>query len=113
MLKPKNILIVEDGEDDSFILVHRLRKIGQFDIRDAADGEQAVVLVAVFFRQDLVFPRSIFVVLAALDATLLVRPVAEMEMVTRAQRASRTPPPRGQHLHAGHGESCGRRSDGF
>ena len=75
MLKPKNILIVEDNEDDSFILVHRLRNIGQFDIRDAADGEQAVVLVAVFFRQDLVFPRSIFVVLAALDATLLVRPL--------------------------------------
>ena len=68
MLKPKKILIVEDNEDDSFILVHRLRKIGQCDIRDAADGEQAVVLVAVFFRQDLVFPRSIFVVLAALDA---------------------------------------------
>jgi len=48
-----------------------------------------------------VFPRSIFVVLAGLDATLLVRPVAEMEMVTRAQHASRTPPPRGQHLHTG------------
>ena len=108
MLKPKKILIVEDNEDDSFILVHRLRKIGQLDMRDAADGE----VVAVFFRQDLVFPRSIFVVLAALDATLLVRPVAEMEMVTRAQRASRTPPPRGQHLHTGQ-EPCSRRSDGL
>jgi len=94
MLKPKKILIVEDNEDDSFILVHRLRKIGQFDIRGAADGEQVDVL-------------------AALDATLLVRPVAEMEMVTRAQRASRTPPPRGQHLHTGRGEPCSRRSDGF
>ncbi|TMB20449.1 MAG: sugar transferase [Deltaproteobacteria bacterium] len=39
----------------------------------AAAPLQALVLVAVyFFRQDLMFPRSIFVVLAALDATLLV-----------------------------------------
>ena len=38
-----------------------------------AAGLQALVLVGVyFFRQDLMFPRSIFVVLAALDATLLV-----------------------------------------
>ncbi len=95
MLKPKQILIVEDNEDDSFILVHRLRKIGQFDIRDAADGEQ---------RSSSCWRRS--------TATLLVRPVAEMEMVTRAQRASRTPPPRGQHLHTGQ-EPCSRRSDGL
>src|SRR6266436_2230207 len=39
----------------------------------AAAGLQALVLVGVyFFRQDLMFPRSIFVVLAALNATLLV-----------------------------------------
>src|SRR5438046_2533146 len=38
-----------------------------------AAGLQALVLVAVyFFRQDLMFPRSILVVQAALDATLLV-----------------------------------------
>src|SRR5207249_10691557 len=39
----------------------------------AAAPLQALVLVAVyFFRQDLMFPPSIFVVLSALDATLLV-----------------------------------------
>jgi exopolysaccharide biosynthesis polyprenyl glycosylphosphotransferase len=39
----------------------------------AAGGLVALLLIAVyFFRQDLVFPRSIFVVFAALDATLLV-----------------------------------------
>src|SRR3989442_1006090 len=39
----------------------------------AAAGLQALVLVAVyFFRQDLMFPRSVFVVLAVLDASLLV-----------------------------------------
>ena len=39
----------------------------------ATGGLVALLLIAVyFFRQDLVFPRSIFVVFAALDATLLV-----------------------------------------
>jgi exopolysaccharide biosynthesis polyprenyl glycosylphosphotransferase len=39
----------------------------------AAAGLQALVLIAVyFFRQDLVFPRSIFVVLAGVNGTLLV-----------------------------------------
>jgi exopolysaccharide biosynthesis polyprenyl glycosylphosphotransferase len=39
----------------------------------AAAGVHALVLIAVyFFRQDLMFPRSIFVVFAALNATLLV-----------------------------------------
>jgi exopolysaccharide biosynthesis polyprenyl glycosylphosphotransferase len=39
----------------------------------AAGGLVALLLIAVyFFRQDLVFPRSIFVVFATLDATLLV-----------------------------------------
>jgi exopolysaccharide biosynthesis polyprenyl glycosylphosphotransferase len=39
----------------------------------AAGGIAALLLIAVyFFRQDLLFPRSIFVVFAALDATLLV-----------------------------------------
>jgi len=39
----------------------------------AATGLQALLLIAVyFFRQDLLFPRSIFVVFAGLNATLLV-----------------------------------------
>ena len=39
----------------------------------ATGGLVALLLIATyFFRQDLVFPRSIFVVFAALDATLLV-----------------------------------------
>src|SRR6185295_18642867 len=39
----------------------------------AAAGVQALLLIAVyFFRQDLMFPRSIFIVHAALNATLLV-----------------------------------------
>src|SRR5438552_900429 len=41
----KKILVVEDNEDNRRILVYRLRKIGQFDIREAANGQQAVEAV--------------------------------------------------------------------
>jgi CheY-like chemotaxis protein len=40
--EPKKILIVEDDEDCRLILVCRLRKLGRFDIREAADGQQAI-----------------------------------------------------------------------
>ena len=36
----KKILVVEDNEDNRCILVYRLRKIGQFDIREAAQAER-------------------------------------------------------------------------
>ena len=42
MGKLKKILMVEDNEDCRFILVHRLRRIGQFDIREAAGGQDAI-----------------------------------------------------------------------
>ena len=35
----KKILVVEDNEDNRRILVYRLRKIGKFDIREAANGQ--------------------------------------------------------------------------
>ena len=41
----KKILVVEDNEDNRRILVYRLRKIGQFEIREATNGEQAVEAV--------------------------------------------------------------------
>ncbi len=41
----KKILVVEDNEDNRRILVYRLRKIGQFDIREATNGEEALVAV--------------------------------------------------------------------
>src|SRR5690348_11956241 len=41
----KKILVVEDNEDNRRILVYRLRKIGQFDIREAANGQQAIEAV--------------------------------------------------------------------
>lgn len=41
----KKILVVEDNEDNRRILVYRLRKIGQFDIREATNGEEALVAI--------------------------------------------------------------------
>jgi len=40
------ILVVEDNEDNRHILIYRLRKIGDFDIREAADGQEALNLIA-------------------------------------------------------------------
>jgi two-component system cell cycle response regulator DivK len=42
----KKILVVEDNEDNRRIFVYRLRKIGDFDILEAADGQEALDLVA-------------------------------------------------------------------
>src|SRR5439155_3744514 len=50
----KKILVVEDNEDNRRILVYRLRKIGRFDIREAANGQQAIEAVKVE-RPDLIF----------------------------------------------------------
>jgi len=38
----KKILVVEDNEDNRRILVYRLKKIGQFDIREATNGQEAI-----------------------------------------------------------------------
>src|SRR6266403_1956450 len=50
----KKILVVEDNEDNRRILVYRLRKIGRFDIREAANGQQAIEAVKLE-RPDLIF----------------------------------------------------------
>ena len=42
----KKILVVEDNEDNRHILVYRLRKIGDFDIKEASDGQEALDLIA-------------------------------------------------------------------
>lgn len=38
----KKILVVEDNEDNRRILVYRLRKIGEFEIREATNGLEAL-----------------------------------------------------------------------
>ncbi|MBM4256969.1 MAG: response regulator [Deltaproteobacteria bacterium] len=42
----KKILVVEDNEDNRHILVHRIRKVGEFDIREAQNGQEALALIA-------------------------------------------------------------------
>ena len=44
MSRPK-ILMVEDNEDNLRILAYRLRKLGDFDLREARDGREAVAAV--------------------------------------------------------------------
>ena len=44
MNRPK-ILMVEDSEDNLRILAWRLRKLGDFDLREARDGREAVAAV--------------------------------------------------------------------
>ncbi len=39
------ILVVEDNVDNRCILVYRLRRLGDFDVLEAANGEQALQLV--------------------------------------------------------------------
>lgn len=45
-MERKKILVVEDNEDNRHILVYRLRKIGDFEIREASDGQEALSQIA-------------------------------------------------------------------
>jgi len=41
----KKILVVEDNLDNRRILVYRLRRIGDFQVTEASDGQEALALV--------------------------------------------------------------------
>jgi two-component system, cell cycle response regulator DivK len=45
-MNQKKILVVEDNEDNRNILRYRLQKFGNFDIREASHGEEALALIA-------------------------------------------------------------------
>ena len=68
----KKILVVEDNEDNRRILVYRLRKIGQFDIREAANGQQAIDAVRAE-RPDLIFMDLKMPVMDGWEATKRIR----------------------------------------
>jgi len=68
----KKILVVEDNEDNRRILVYRLRKIGRFDIREAANGQQAIEAVKVE-RPDLIFMDLKMPVMDGWEATKRIR----------------------------------------
>ena len=68
----KKILVVEDNEDNRRILVYRLRKIGQFDIREAANGQQAIEAMKAE-RPDLIFMDLKMPVMDGWEATKRIR----------------------------------------
>src|SRR5438552_18400532 len=68
----KKILVVEDNEDNRRILVYRLRKIGKFDIREAANGQQAIDAVRADLP-DLIFMDLKMPVMDGWEATKRIR----------------------------------------
>ncbi len=72
MDEPKKILIVEDDEDCRVILICRLRKLGRFDIREAANGQQAIDAVRTD-PPDLIFMDDRMPVMHGWEATQRIR----------------------------------------
>jgi CheY-like chemotaxis protein len=72
MDEPKKILIVEDDEDCRVILICRLRKLGRFDIREAANGHQAIDAVRADLP-DLIFMDLKMPVMDGWEATKRIR----------------------------------------
>ena len=45
-MSQKRVLVVEDDEDNRWIFVYRLRKIGDFEVLEASDGQEALEIAA-------------------------------------------------------------------
>ncbi len=71
-MQRRKILVVEDNEDNRRILVHRLARIGDFEIREAANGREAIDAVA-RDRPDLIFMDLTMPVLDGWEATRRIR----------------------------------------
>jgi len=68
----KKILVVEDNEDNRRILVYRLGKIGEFDIREATNGVEALAEVE-RDQPDLIFMDLKMPVMDGWEATKRIR----------------------------------------
>jgi CheY-like chemotaxis protein len=68
----KRILVVEDNVDNRRILVYRLRRIGDFDIEEAGNGEEALASVNAE-RPDLIFMDLKMPVMDGWEATRRIR----------------------------------------
>ncbi len=68
----KRILVVEDNEDNRRILLYRLKKIGEFDIVEADNGEVAVAAVEAE-PPDLIFMDLKMPVMDGWEATRRIR----------------------------------------
>ena len=71
-MSPKKILIVDDNAENRRILRYRLQRIGQFDIREAADGQEAVDAFQAN-RPDLIFMDFKMPVMDGWEATKRIR----------------------------------------
>jgi two-component system cell cycle response regulator DivK len=68
----KRILVVEDNDDNRRILLYRLKKIAEFDIVEAANGEEAVAAVEAN-PPDLIFMDLKMPVMDGWEATRRIR----------------------------------------
>src|SRR4030095_2721672 len=68
----KKILVVEDNEDNRRILVYRRKKNGQFDIREATNGQEAIDAVKTD-PPDLIFMDLKMPVMDGWEATKRIR----------------------------------------
>ncbi len=69
----KRILVVEDNLDNRRILVYRLRRIGEFEIIEASNGEEALQIVQTPPAPDLIFMDLKMPVMDGWEATKRIR----------------------------------------
>jgi CheY-like chemotaxis protein len=69
----KRILVVEDNLDNRRILVYRLKRIGDFEIIEASNGEEALAIVQTAPPPDLIFMDLKMPVMDGWEATKKIR----------------------------------------
>jgi len=69
----KRILVVEDNLDNRRILVYRLKRIGEFEIVEASNGEEALAIVQTSPPPDLIFMDLKMPVMDGWEATKRIR----------------------------------------
>ena len=69
----KRILVVEDNLDNRRILVYRLKRIGDFEILEASNGEEALAIVQTPPPPDLIFMDLKMPVIDGWEATKRIR----------------------------------------